>query len=276
MKVNTLDKVTGFVFTLPALILFLLFIIYPIVNGFIMAFFSWNGFNPERTYVGITNFEYVMRDRTFWLGMRNIAILAASAFAFMNTIALMLATLASTKIPGSKVYRIVFYLPVMLSGIVVGFVWRWLFNGNYGLINLPGGSSMTGGAGVAVVSRGKSAEQKQNAYTFLQWFLCSEEGARVQKEKNDFYTHVKKAYEDPEYKSFTHRLFGDTDVGPVWFDEMLKDISMRPTTPCDRFLYDARIQTAGLLVDESFSSAAAQWDKFKDLYNNMEPDILIK
>jgi len=149
-------------------------------------------------------------------------------------------------------------------------------NGNYGLINLPGGSSMTGGAGVAVVSRGKSAEQKQNAYTFLQWFLCSEEGARVQKEKNDFYTHVKKAYEDPEYKSFTHRLFGDTDVGPVWFDEMLKDISMRPTTPCDRFLYDARIQTAGLLVDESFSSAAAQWDKFKDLYNNMEPDILIK
>ena len=135
MKVRTRDKITGVAFVIPALVLFVLFTVYPIINTFIMGFFSWNGYNPHKVFVGFTNFIQVFNDRTFWLGVRNIVILALSAFAFMNTIALVLAVLVSTKLPGVKVFRVVFYLPVMLSGIVVGFVWRWLFNGDAGLIN---------------------------------------------------------------------------------------------------------------------------------------------
>jgi ABC-type sugar transport system permease subunit len=135
LKENTQKKVIGTVFILPALALFLLFIVYPILNTFIMGFYGWNGKNPTKVFVGFSNFIQVFHDRTFWLGMRNVLILALSAFAVMNTIALLLAVLVSTKIPGVKFYRVIFYLPVMLSGIVVGFVWRWLFNGDAGLIN---------------------------------------------------------------------------------------------------------------------------------------------
>ncbi|MGL6202099.1 MAG: carbohydrate ABC transporter permease [Lachnospiraceae bacterium] len=135
MKKNTQKKIIGTIFVLPMLLLFLLFTVYPLVSTFILGFYGWDGYNTTKVFVGFSNFIQVFHDRTFWLGVRNIAILALSAFAFMNTIALLLAILVSTKIPGAKFYRVVYYLPVLLSGIVVGFIWRWLFNGDAGLIN---------------------------------------------------------------------------------------------------------------------------------------------
>lgn len=135
MKTSVRDKVIGAIFILPALILFSLFVVYPIINSFVMAFFTWNGFNPTKTFVGFANLLRVMRDRIFWQGVGNAAILAIAAMLVMNPLALFFATLVGTNVKGRNIYRVVFYLPVMLSGIVVGFVWRWMFNGDAGLVN---------------------------------------------------------------------------------------------------------------------------------------------
>lgn len=130
-KVN----IIGVLFVLPALILFVLFTLYPLVTTVGLSFFSWNGFDPVKKFVGIQNYLQVFYDGTFWLGIRNVAIFAIAAYLIMNPIALVLAALVSTNIKGSKYYKIIYYLPVMLSGIVVGLIWSWLFNGNYGVIN---------------------------------------------------------------------------------------------------------------------------------------------
>lgn len=135
MKVTKQEARMGVLFIVPTLILFILFTAYPLINTLIMAFFDWDGFSEQRTFVGLANFTKVFNDGVFWLGMKNVLIFALAAFVLMNPIALILAVLVSSDIAGSKYYKIIYYLPVMISGIVVGFIWSWLFNGEFGLIN---------------------------------------------------------------------------------------------------------------------------------------------
>lgn len=125
----------GLIFLLPALILFSLFTAYPLVKTVVMSVYEWDGYSQHKLFVGFDHFIRVFQDKVFWLGMRNVFIFALAAFLIMNPIALLLAILVSGKTKGSRVYGIVYYLPVMLSGIVVGFVWSWMFNTDYGLIN---------------------------------------------------------------------------------------------------------------------------------------------
>jgi len=135
MKIIKKINIMGILFILPALILFLLFTLYPLVTTIGISFFSWDGFEPEKIFVGFQNYTQVLHDEVFWLGVRNVVIFALSAFIIMNPVALILAALVSTNIKGSKYFKIIYYLPVMLSGIVVGLIWKWLFNGDYGIIN---------------------------------------------------------------------------------------------------------------------------------------------
>lgn len=135
MKISRSEVRMALLFLAPAVILFGLFTAYPLIKTVIMSFYSWDGFSDTKTFVGFANLSRVFSDDVFWLGMKNVVIFAIAAFLIMNPIALLLAVLVSGEIEGSKFYRIIFYLPVMLSGIVVGFVWSWLFNGDYGLIN---------------------------------------------------------------------------------------------------------------------------------------------
>lgn len=135
MKTTRQEARTGVLFLLPALILFGLFTAYPLVNTVIMSVYEWDGYSQEKLFVGLDHFVRVFGDSVFWLGMRNVLIFALAAFIVMNPIALLLAIFVTSKMRGSRVYGIIYYLPVMLSGIVVGFVWSWMFNTDYGLIN---------------------------------------------------------------------------------------------------------------------------------------------
>ena len=100
-----------------------------------MSVYEWDGYSQNKLYVGFDHFIRVFEDKVFWLGMRNVFLFALAAFVIMNPIALILAVFVSGKTKGSRIYGIVYYLPVMLSGIVVGFVWSWMFNTDYGLVN---------------------------------------------------------------------------------------------------------------------------------------------
>lgn len=135
MKITKHEARMGILFVLPAVILFSLFTAYPLVKTIVMSVYEWDGFSNQKEFIGLRHFIRVFHDGVFWLGMRNVIILALAAFATMNPIALLLAVMVTGKIKGSKFYGIIFYLPVMISGIVVGFVWSWMFNTDYGLIN---------------------------------------------------------------------------------------------------------------------------------------------
>ena len=142
----------------------------------------------------------------------------------------------------------------------------------FGMIIPPEGPSISGGAGVAIVSRGKTDHQKMLAYKFLQWFLCSEEGAWSQRRNNDFYIHVKKAYEDPAYVAYGNSLFGNQDLGNIWFNEMVNELMLRPTTVVDRYIYQADCHVAQSMAENKELTYEELWVQWAKDYNNNEPD----
>lgn len=146
---------------------------------------------------------------------------------------------------------------------------------SFGMIIPPEGPSISGGAGVAIVKKGKSAYQRMLAYKFLEWFLCSEKGAWSQRTNNDFYIHVKSVYEDPAYVAYESRLFGEQDLGKIWFDEMVGELMLRPTTEVDRFIYQSDCHVAQVLSENPEMTSEEAWAVWAQTYNNNEPSIMI-
>jgi raffinose/stachyose/melibiose transport system permease protein len=137
MNINRLKNILGnYLFIMPALILFFIFSLYPFYKVFDLSFTNSDGISPTVTYIGFANFKDLFTDNpVFWLSMRNAFYVTFIALSVQNLLALFLALLCDRDIKGGNVYRVIFYLPPVLSGIVVGLIWNWIYDGNYGLLN---------------------------------------------------------------------------------------------------------------------------------------------
>ncbi len=126
----------NYFFIFPALLLFLTFSIYPFFKVLQLSVHNWDGISSRMTYVGLENFKDLLLDNpVFWLSMRNAVFVTVLALTVQNLLALFLALLCDKDIKGGNVYRVIFYLPPVLSGIVVGLIWNWIYDGHYGLLN---------------------------------------------------------------------------------------------------------------------------------------------
>lgn len=138
-------NLSGYLFLLPALAVFALFVWYPIVLGVVMSFQSVDMINPA-TWVGLTNYREVLADPLFGVAWRNTLAFTGYALLFGYFIPIILALLINEMRHGKGFFRLAFYLPVMLPPIVTVFLWRWIYNPDSGLLNallslvhLPGG-----------------------------------------------------------------------------------------------------------------------------------------
>ena len=126
----------NYLFILPAYLLFFTFSVYPFFKVFQLSTTSWDGISPQAPFVGLANFRDLVTDNpVFWLSMKNAFIITVLALTVQNLLALLLAYLCDRDIRGGHIYRVIFYLPPVLSGIVVGLIWNWIYDGNYGLLN---------------------------------------------------------------------------------------------------------------------------------------------
>ncbi len=126
----------NYIFILPAFLLFFTFSLYPFFKVFQLSITRWDGISQFVPWVGLANFKDLLTDNpTFWLSMRNAFTVTFLALTLQNLTALFLAWLCDRDIKGGNVYRVIFYLPPVLSGIVVGLIWNWIYDGNYGLLN---------------------------------------------------------------------------------------------------------------------------------------------
>ncbi len=86
-------------------------------------------------FVGLANFKEILYDSVWWRAVWQAFYITLLALVFQNALALLLALFVDRGIRGGNVYRVIFYLPPVLSGIVVGLIWNWIYDGNYGLLN---------------------------------------------------------------------------------------------------------------------------------------------
>ncbi|MFD0714257.1 carbohydrate ABC transporter permease [Paenibacillus sp. GCM10027626] len=131
---QVIKRYLNLAYVLPALALFVMFSLLPIIRTIQYSFTNSNGVNKNFDYVGFKNYAAAITDARWWEAIGNGVIFALLSLVFMNTIALLLSVATNSNIRGSKFYRVIFYIPPILSGIVVGYIWKWIYEPK-GLLN---------------------------------------------------------------------------------------------------------------------------------------------
>lgn len=126
---------TSYLFLLPALGLYILSVVYPTIRSVYLSFFDWNGILPK-TYIGVKNYVSLLtNDKIFWIALKNNVFWIVLTVCFTVTVSLILALALNREFRGRTFYRAIFYVPYMFSWIVVGIIWKWMYNPNMGFIN---------------------------------------------------------------------------------------------------------------------------------------------
>jgi len=128
-------RIALMVFTLPTLIFFSVVVIFPILQTFQKSFFDWDGLSSP-TFIGFDNYVRLLDDDDFWVSIKNGLIFALVLVVYQIGLSTLLAIALSTKtLRGRKFFRTSFFVPVVLSGVVVSQLWIAIYNADGGLIN---------------------------------------------------------------------------------------------------------------------------------------------
>jgi raffinose/stachyose/melibiose transport system permease protein len=120
----------------PALIIYCLFAVYPMVNVVVLSFLRWNGLTTTSQFVGLDNYVQVFtQDPVFWTAARNTILWTAMSVIFPPSIGFLLALALNQNIPGRAPLRALFYMPVIIAPIAVATMWRWMYDPFFGLFN---------------------------------------------------------------------------------------------------------------------------------------------
>ncbi len=120
---------------IPPLAVFGVLVVWPLFSSFYYSFTNWNGFGANYRYVGLDNFLQIFDDPLFMRAIVNTVIWMLAAVILPPGLGLVLALLIDSQVPGASVFKSIFYLPICLSAIVVGQIWVWIYQPDWGLLN---------------------------------------------------------------------------------------------------------------------------------------------
>jgi len=128
--------VQGWVLLAPALLIYVVFALYPMADVFMLSFQKWNGLTPTREWVGFANYTYIFKDDpVFWLALTNTLVWTLLAVVIPPLIGFGLALALNQNLPGRNGLRAIFYLPVIIAPIAVATMWKWMYDPFFGLFN---------------------------------------------------------------------------------------------------------------------------------------------
>ena len=115
-------------FALPGVAIFLLVVIVPFLYGFYLTFTDWNGVAQTKNLVGFANYTETFRDKEFWTSMLLTLKYVFFSVLLVNGIAFLLAYLLTNGIKGQNFLRTGFFTPNLVGGVVLGFIWQFIFS----------------------------------------------------------------------------------------------------------------------------------------------------
>lgn len=131
------SRFLGWAFLAPGFLVYAVFVLYPILETIRTSLYQWDGFSANRTFIGFENYRSLLQDGQFFLALSHnlFAIIFYSILPIM--VGLMLASLLGrAKLPGMTFFRVGLFLPQVISMVVVGVIWRWIFNPAFGPLNV--------------------------------------------------------------------------------------------------------------------------------------------
>nr|WP_318540042.1 sugar ABC transporter permease [Terribacillus saccharophilus] len=126
----------GYLYLLPALLILVVFSIYPIIKSFLMSFYTdYDFFSDTVNAYGLENFTKLFQDPNFITALKNTGIFVIGVVPLSIIISLAIAVLLNSKIKLSGFFRTIYFLPFVTSVVAVAIVWSWIFHSDYGLLN---------------------------------------------------------------------------------------------------------------------------------------------
>lgn len=122
------DHLTIILFLIPSFILFILFLVYPIIRAGYYSTFDWNGLGPAVNNVGLGNYQRILSDSIFLKSIGNGFLIVVLSLVVQLPVALALAIMVGRDLPGRAFFRTIFFLPYVLSEVITAIIWLGLFN----------------------------------------------------------------------------------------------------------------------------------------------------
>jgi multiple sugar transport system permease protein len=134
LRSSTKEAISGYLFALPYLLFFFVFVVYPVFQGFWLSLHDFNVIDNSSTWLGLTNYQTALRDETFWKALRNTAYFTVLSAPLLVLTGLMLAMGVNREFKLRGLFRLIFFSPHVLSISVVGSLWVWMLQQKYGII----------------------------------------------------------------------------------------------------------------------------------------------
>lgn len=135
MRLSTREAIAAYIFLAPFIIFFGVFVIRAIFTAVNMSFYEYALLKPVRPYVGLANYQELFGDYVWWIAVKNTIIFTVMTVAGTTMVALVSAVAVTQPIKGTGFFRVLLYMPQLLSVGVVGLIWVWLLSTQFGVIN---------------------------------------------------------------------------------------------------------------------------------------------
>lgn len=117
----------------PGLLLFTIFVMLPMGEAAWYSMYNWSGYGRPEEWVGTRNFEVLFRNGAFHKALINTGLIMIVSILIQVPLALWLAMLLAEKMRGVVVFRLIFFLPYVLADVAAGLIWRFVYDGDFGL-----------------------------------------------------------------------------------------------------------------------------------------------
>lgn len=126
---------TIILFLLPTFLALLIFVIWPILDSFRLSLYKWNGVDPTQTFLGMENWVRLVKDGIFWRAVRNNFVIVILSIAIQLPIGMALAVLLDYGGRRMQLFKVVYFLPLLMSTVAIGILFKYIYDPYFGIIN---------------------------------------------------------------------------------------------------------------------------------------------
>lgn len=142
-------------FLAPVTILMVIYIFYPIVDTFITSTYQWNGISADKKFIGIQNWITLLQDKSFWIAFKNNLIIMVLSIVIQIPLGLALATFLDFGGKKLTVFKVIWFIPLLMSSVAIGFLFTYALATNGGIVSTISG--WFGGGNIDLLGNPKTA-----------------------------------------------------------------------------------------------------------------------
>jgi multiple sugar transport system permease protein len=135
MRLRTREALAAYLFLAPFIIFFLIFVVRAVFSAVNFSFYDWQILRPSRPYIGFGNYQELFGDYVWWIAVKNTILFTALTVTGTTILALGAAVAVTQPIRAQGFFRVLLYMPTLLSVGVVGLTWVWMLSTQFGIVN---------------------------------------------------------------------------------------------------------------------------------------------